>query len=138
MEKFALLHQYSDTGLFILRATIALIFLVHGLWKVKHGWQVAKNSGMAGSGWFFTLLGWIETLAALALLVGIFTQATAALLGLIMIGAIYFKAVTWKIPFTAHDKTGWELDLMILAACILLIFEGAGRIALDKTIFALY
>lgn len=138
MEKFALLHQYKDMGLFILRAAVALIFLVHGFWKIKNGPQVAKNSDMVESGWFFTLLGWIEALAALALLSGIFTQASAAMLGLIMIGAIYFKVVTWKIPFTAHNKTGWELDFMILAACILLIFEGAGRIALDKTIFALY
>ena len=138
MEKFAILHQYTDIGIFVLRATVALIFLVHGFWKIKNSPSVAKSSGMPESDWFFMLLGWIEALAALALLSGIFTQAAAALLGLIMIGAIYFKVVTWKIPFTAHDKTGWEFDLIILAACIFIVFAGAGRIALDKTIFALY
>lgn len=138
MEKFALLHQYSDTGLFLLRAVIALIFLVHGIWKIFNGRQMAENADMQGSGWFFVILGVIECAGALVLLAGLFTQAAAALLGLIMIGAIYFKIVNWKVHFTAHDKTGWEFDLLILAACTYIVFEGAGRIALDRTLFSLY
>ncbi len=138
MENLAILHQHTDIALFILRAAIALIFLVHGLWKIQNGKQAAEGSGMPGSGWFFTFLGWLEFLGALALLAGIITQPTAAVLGLVMIGAIYFKIWKWQMPFTAHDKTGWEFDLIILAACIMVVIAGAGKIALDNTVFGLY
>lgn len=138
MEQFAVLHNYIDIGLFALRIAIALIFLVHGIWKIQHGKKVAESSGMGSSGWFFVFLGWLEFFGSLALLAGIITQAAAAILGLIMVGAIYFKVWKWQIPFTAHDKTGWEFDLMILAGCIMIFIAGAGKIALDKTVFGLF
>ncbi len=138
MENFALLHSYTDIGLLILRCGIALIFFVHGLWKIQNGNTMAKNMGKSESGWMFTLLGWVEFAAAAALVMGLFTQIAAIILSLIMAGAIYLKIEEWKVPFTSHDKTGWEFDLMILAGCLLVIFEGAGKIALDKTFFALY
>ncbi|MCX6733377.1 MAG: DoxX family protein [Candidatus Peregrinibacteria bacterium] len=138
MEQLAQLHQYGDIALFVLRVAVASVFVVHGMWKIENGKQMASNLGMSGSGWFFVALGVAEFFGSLALLSGFLTQIAAIGLGVIMLGAIYFKGFKWGVKFTAHDKTGWEFDLVILAACIAILILGAGKIALDNTIFGLY
>lgn len=138
MEAFASLHQYRDIAFFILRASVAVVFIVHGVWKIQNGKQMAQSMGKPSTSGFFLFLGIAESLGALGLVAGLFTQLAAAGLGLIMLGAIYMKTSQWKVPFTAHDKTGWELDLVILASCIIIFFMGAGKIALDRTIFGLF
>jgi uncharacterized membrane protein YphA (DoxX/SURF4 family) len=138
MEQFALLHQYRDIALFLLRAAVTVVFVVHGVWKIQNRKQMAANLGKESAAGFFLFLGITEGLGALGILAGLFTQLAAAGLGFIMLGAIYMKTVEWKVPFTAHDKTGWELDLVILAACILLFLMGGGKIALDRTLFGIF
>lgn len=138
MGIFAQLHAYTDIGIFSLRLAIAMIFLVHGIWKMRHGSQVAHALNMEKSGWFFTSLGYAECAGAIALLAGLLTQPAAFGLGLILLGAMYFKIEKWRIPFSAHDKTGWEFDLMLLAACIYIFAAGGGKIALDRIFFSLF
>ncbi len=138
MEQLAQFHQFGDIALFILRVGIAAVFMVHGIWKIENGKQMAASMEMPGSGWFFTGLGVAEFFGSLGLLSGFLTQIAAAGLATIMIGAIYLKAFKWNVKFTAHDKTGWELDLVILAACVAIFILGAGKIALDNIIFGLY
>lgn len=132
MQLLATLHNYSDIGLFILRATLAMPFLVHGFWKMQHGRDVATAVGAPKKAWFFILLGYAEFFGSLALLAGFLTQIAAAGLAIIMLGAIYFKTTKWHVPFTAHDKTGWEFDLILLGAALYLITSGAGAIGIDQ------
>lgn len=138
MEQLAQLHQFSDIALFVLRVGIAAVFMVHGMWKIENGKQMATSMGMLGGGWFFTGLGVAEFFGSLALLSGFLTQIAAVGLAIIMIGAIYLKSCKWNVKFTAHDKTGWEFDLVILTVCIAIFILGAGKIALDNTIFGLF
>jgi uncharacterized membrane protein YphA (DoxX/SURF4 family) len=100
----------DDLGVLALRLAIAGIFLVHG---------PPKLSGTMGT--FMTFIGTAETLGGIAILLGVLVPWAALGLGIIMIGAIYKKAIQWNVPFTAMDKTGWEFDVLILAACIALI-----------------
>ena len=53
------------------------------------------------------------------------------LIGLVMLGALKLKIFKWKAPFSAHDKMGWEFDLILLAAAAALLFLGAGNYSLD-------
>lgn len=76
------------------------------------------------------LLGFVEAVGALSVLFGVYTQAGALLLGLVMIGAIYFKMSKWKVPFSAMDKMGWEFDLILLAASIAILFGAIGTYVL--------
>ena len=66
-------------------------------------------------------LGAVELLSSVGLILGIYTQLSALLLGIIMIGAIYFKTMKWRVPFAAVDKTGWEFDFTLLAANIAIL-----------------
>ena len=138
MEQLAQFHQYGDIGLFILRIAVATIFIVHGMWKIENGKQMASGLGIPKAGLFFTALGAAEFFGSLALLSGFLTQIAAAGLGIIMLGAIYLKIFKWNVKFTAHDKTGWEFDLIILGTCIAIFLLGAGKIALDNTIFGIF
>lgn len=115
-------------GLYILRLAIAAIFIYHGLPKLMKAGMMSSAMGMApGMVW---LLGLVETLSSLALILGVWLQPAAALLGLIMVGAIYFKAAKWKTGFSAMDKTGWEFDFILLAANIAILLTGGGNVSL--------
>lgn len=138
MEFLASLHQYNDIALFILRAGIAMVFLVHGKWKMEQGNEMAECVHLPKKGWFFTGLGYAEFLGSLALISGFLTQIAAAGLAIILIGAIYFKIQKWKISFTSHSKIGWEFDLVLLTGCLAIYFLGAGKLALDAIIFRLF
>ncbi len=81
------------------------------------------------------LLSVCEPLGAIAMFSGFLVQPAALGLSLIMLGAIYLKITKWKTPFKAENTTGWEFDLLILAASITLIILGGGAWSLDNLIF---
>lgn len=116
---------YSAIGLLCLRVVIGAIFLYHG----------PKKLGNMAS--FMGFIGMCETLGGLAVLFGFLTQLAALGLGIIMIGATYKKINEWHVPFYATDKTGWELDVMILGGCIVLLTMGAGIYSVDQMVLGL-
>ncbi len=122
------LLQYNDVGLFLLRLAIAVIFFYHGWPKLSKAKALSAMMGMPAGAVF--VLGAVETLSALGMALGIYTQLSALLLGLVMIGAIYFKTVKWRVPFFAMDKTGWEFDFILLAANLAILLGGGGSILL--------
>lgn len=122
---------FAPWGLLILRVAVGLIFL-------PHGWEKLKNSkGMAqGLGWSTAtavFLGFVETAGAILLILGLLTQLAAILLGLVMVGAIYYKISKWHKKFTGDG--GWELDLALLGANVALLLSGGGAWALDRVVF---
>ncbi|MEX2013850.1 MAG: DoxX family protein [Parcubacteria group bacterium] len=122
------LLQYGDVGLLLLRIAIAIIFLYHGLPKLSKSKEMSQMMGMP-AGMIF-MLGIVETLAALGIALGIYTQLSALVLGVVMVGAIGIKMMKWGIPFSAMDKTGWEFDLALLFASIAILTTGGGAIGL--------
>jgi len=123
-----LLLSLNDIGIFVLRLAVGLIFAYHAFPKLKDAKGMAKMVGMPAAA--LTSLGLVEFLSAIALIIGLFTQVAAFALAIIMIGATVMKVTKWKVPFSAMDKTGWELDLLLLAATIAILTTGPGSIAL--------
>lgn len=126
---FTQLIEYNNVGLFLLRLAIGIIFFYHALPKLKNSKGMAQGIGMP-SGTIF-MLGAIELLSSIGIVLGIYTQLAALLLGIVMIGAIYFKMVKWHMPFAAMDKTGWEFDLILLAANIAILLGGGGIVGIQ-------
>ena len=136
MDFFILLHSFTDWGLLALRLVIGVIFLVHGLPKWKN-WQAKPSKDMPASMIkIMRILSIAEPLGGVAVIAGFLTQLATLGLMIIMLGAISSK-MKWHIPFSAHDNTGWEFDLLILTACFALYFTGAGMFGLDRMLFGL-
>lgn len=128
MQQLEPLLRYSDVGLLALRLALGAVFIVHGWPKIQKAKAMA--SGMGTSATFVTALGLVEVLAALGVILDVFVQLSALLLAVVMLGALKMKIFDWKIPFAAHDKTGWEFDLILLAAAIVILVTGGGNLGI--------
>lgn len=124
---FQQLFVSDNLGLFILRLAVATVFIYHSFPKLKNYKQMAGFPGGAGGA---LILGLVEFSSSIAMILGIYLQAAALLLALVMAGAIYMKLTKWHAPFSANDKTGWEFDLILLAANLAILFSGGGSIKL--------
>jgi uncharacterized membrane protein YphA (DoxX/SURF4 family) len=125
MTFFLTLHSFSDWGLLAIRLALCAIFWVHGRGKAGSKMPIMR------------VLSVCEPLGAAAVLFGMLTQLAALGFVAVMCGAIYSKIYKWNVPFKADDKTGWEFDLMILAASLMLVLAGAGAFSLDRMLLGL-
>ncbi len=116
------ISQYRDIAFLILRLVIAVIFIYHALPKLKNASGMSQMMGMPASMIF--MLGLVESVSSLGMIFGVYIQIAAFLLAMVMVGAIYFKIAKWHVPFGAMDKTGWEFDLILLAANIFILVNG--------------
>ena len=123
---FEQLMQYNDIGLFIIRLALASIFIYHALPKFKNAKGMAQGIGTSDN--MVIILGLVEFIASVGLILGFYVQLSALLLAIVMVGAIWLKTTKWKVPFAAMDKTGWEFDLILLSANIVILFGGGGSI----------
>lgn len=125
---FTQLLQYNDVGLLLLRIAIAVVFLYHGLPKLSKSKMMSQMMGIP-AGMIF-MLGIVESLASLGIAFGIYTQLSALLLAIVMMGAINMKMMKWGVPFAASDKTGWEFDFILLFASVAVLLGGGGSIGI--------
>ena len=122
------LLQYNDVGLILLRITIAVIFIYHGLPKLSKAKAMSAMMGMP-AGMIF-MLGMVEAVASLGLVFGVYTQLSALILAIVMVGATGMKIMKWGVPFAAMDKTGWEFDFILFFASLAILFSGGGSIGI--------
>lgn len=104
--------MYGD--LFLLRLAVGVIFIYHAIPKLKEPKSMA--SAMDCNFNQVLGLGIMEFIGGLSLIGGVGTGFSALVLAVIMMGAIYHKTRKWHVPFMAQNSTGWEFDLLILAA----------------------
>src|SRR5437867_2509115 len=135
MQSLASLHHLSDWALLVLRLGLGIVFLVHGRQKLAM-WKMQPSAQMpAGLLSLLRVLSIAEPLSGLAMIGGVLTQVAAAGQAVVMLGAIRLKAGKMHKSFTGDG--GWELDFIILAAALAVLFMGAGRFALDRVLLKL-
>jgi uncharacterized membrane protein YphA (DoxX/SURF4 family) len=76
---------------------------------------------------FTIFLGAAELAGAIALAAGFMAQWAAIGLILIMLGAIYMKAVKWKTGFWGEKSMGWHYDVLMIAMNLVIVTMGAGK-----------
>lgn len=119
------IKKNHDLGLLLLRLAVGVVFLAHG-------WS--KFGDMGSTIAFFAQLGLpaiiaysvavIELLGGLALIIGIYTDLSALLLAIIMVVAlVYVKMATFRVGLIG----GYEIDLVLLAATLAILFVGPGK-----------
>lgn len=136
MSYFASLLAYGPWGLVVLRAVAGTIFIVHGIPKL-----FGPSPGIAGftawlrsmyvplAGFFGLLVPLTEFFGGIALIVGFLVQPVALLLAIEMVVAGALKKMKMGKGFSGDG--GWEFDLILAAAMIILLTSGAGAFALD-------
>ena len=137
------LATYSDLGLLILRTGLASVLLAHGWLKVNPNGAVKGPAGFAIGlnkmgfpipgllAWMVVLL---ETLGAGLVVLGLGTRILAVLVSIqFLVIILYVRRRVMKASFMAQQQAaGWEFDFTILVMALVLVFTGAGRIALDR------
>lgn len=123
-----------EWGLFIARIVLGVVMFANGVQKFMMMDGVVQmftqNFGLPGFLAYVTAI--IEAVAGFTLLIGVFTELSAALLGLILLGAI----ITVKLPmvgfFGNGQMPGYEFDLALLALSSLLTLSGSRIFTLSK------
>lgn len=127
-------------GIAILRIVAGITFAAHGAQKL-FGWfgghglagvaQWMESIGLAPGYLMALLAGSAEFFGGVALIAGLLVRPAAAVLAVTMLVAI----------FTVHlangffmSNNGYEFALALLAISVALVFEGAGKLSLDRNI----
>ena|ERR1051326_1426656 len=115
----AFLYSFSGWGTVALRLAIGAVFIVHGWQKVQKPGTIASVWG--GSKALGLVHGLVEVIGGVALVFGFWIGRSTVVLSVIMLGAIFYKTVKWKVPFKSSNSTGWEFDLVVLAGLLTLL-----------------
>lgn len=124
----------GDIGLLILRLSLGIMMLMHGLSKLFGGlgWlkEMLSSMGMPSFFAYGVLIG--EVLAPLMLIFGFKTRLGAILMAFNMIVAVAM-AHSGDI-FTLSATGGWSIELPALYffGALTLVFTGPGKYSVDK------
>jgi len=123
----------EDIGKLVLRVTLAILILLHGIAKLQHGIDfissMVTNASMPAIFAYGVYIG--EVLAPILVLVGLFTRPAAWIIVINMIVAIVL--VHMAELFTLSDTGGWSLELqgMFLFGAVAVALLGPGRYSVD-------
>jgi putative oxidoreductase len=119
----------ADGAKLILRLTLGLLILFHGVSKILHG--VGPITGMVAGHGLPPAVGYLvyvgEVVAPLMLVFGIWTRLAALVVLINMVVAILLVHVSQF--FTLGNAGGWALELqaMYLMTALAIVLLGAGR-----------
>lgn len=121
--------ETSDAGRLLLRVTLGVLILLHGLFKVTNGAGgivgMVQKAGLPPAFGYAVYIG--EVLAPLLLIAGLWTRAAAAVIAVNMVVAI---ALAHQAQiFTRNEQGGWAIELqgMYLFTALAIALLGAGR-----------
>ncbi len=120
------LHDITHFGI---RAAIAVIFIVNASGKFNPGfaeWLV--SNGIPAEMQIPIALA--ELVSGTFLLVGVLSRISASLLSIIMLGAIFHV----KGASNLTGEGGYQIDLILLAACLAIIAIGPGRVSISHLV----
>jgi len=124
--KESCLHDVTHFGI---RAAIAVIFIVNASGKLNPGFvDWLTSNGIPAEMQIPIVLA--ELVGGAFLLVGVLTRISASLLSIIALGAIFYI----KKASNLTGEGGYQIDLILLAACLAIIAIGPGRISLSHLI----
>ena len=110
-----------------LRAAIGVIFIAHGMSKFNPGFAGFLTGPLGFPPEMQIPIALAELVPGILLIIGVLTRISASLLSIIMVGAIFYVK-------QASNLTGdgaYEFDLILLAACLVIIVAGPGRVSIS-------
>ncbi|MGM0865218.1 MAG: DoxX family protein [Bacillota bacterium] len=122
-----------ETGSFILRVVLGIIFFMHGLSKSQGG--IGNTIGWFDSiglpGFLAYVVGTVELAGGIALIIGLGTRIVSSLPVVIMLGAII--KVKLAASFLGNVQVaGYELDVILMAVALHLALKGSSLLSIDS------
>jgi putative oxidoreductase len=142
IERF--IHTDADTGAFIARLALAIVFIPHGSQKLLglfggEGFMATMarftSTGMPAALAFLVIMA--ESLGAIALLMGFIGRFMAFSIGLVMLGAIllvHLQNGFFMNWFGTHKGEGFEYHLLAIGLALVVMVKGSGKYSLDRWI----
>ena len=117
---------FSDGAFLGIRASIGVIFLLHGLSKLGNEMYIGWMSSLGISPEFAMIIAIGEIVPGILLIIGVLSRLSAGVLATIMVSAIFII----KDPAIITGDKGIELDLILLAGALVLVVAGPGRLSI--------
>lgn len=136
----SLFNTNAGYGIAILRILVGIIFMAHGSQKL---FGMFGGYGLEGTGQYMASLGLnpgylmallsgsAEFFGGLALFLGLLVRPAAVVL-IVMLAVAILSVHIHNGLFMANN--GYEFGLALLAGAFAVLFEGAGRVSLDRLI----
>ncbi|MFJ3485159.1 DoxX family protein [Pseudomonas sp. NPDC090202] len=136
----SIFNTNAGYGIAVLRILVGIIFMAHGSQKL---FGMFGGYGLEGTGQYMASLGLnpgylmallsgsAEFFGGLALFLGLLVRPAAVVLIVMLVVAILSVHIHNGL-FMANN--GYEFGLALLGAAIAVLFEGAGRLSLDRAI----
>lgn len=123
-----LLHDITHWGI---RASIGAIFIFHSLKKFDPGWgEWLPSVGLPAE--LQLPIALAEFLGGVFLIAGVLTRISGVIIAIILLGAIFH--IKGLDKFSGGQFTGWEFDLVMLAAVLAIIVVGPGRVSVAHAV----
>ena len=120
-------HGLHDAAQMGMRLAVGVIFIVHGFSKFGNPGFGGWISSMGIPAEMQIPIALAEFIPGILLLVGVLTRISASLISIVMLGAIFLV----KGASNLTGEHGYELDLILLASCLVVIVAGPGRASLS-------
>ncbi|KAF6242938.1 DoxX family protein [Nitrosopumilus sp. b1] len=122
-------NKLADIAFMGLRSAIGVIFIAHGMMKFNPGFAgFLGNMGLPAEMQIPIALA--EVVPGILLIIGVLSRISAGMLSIIMMGAIFHV----KGAKSLTGDGGFEIDLILLASCLVIIVAGPGRVSLANII----
>jgi putative oxidoreductase len=125
---------YNSLAILILRLSLGILILFHGVAKLMHGIgpieEMVAANGLPGFVAYGVYLG--EVVGPLLLIAGFYARVGAGLIAVNMVFAVALAHAGDLFSLTGHG--GWRLELqgMYLVTAIALVLTGPGRFSINQ------
>lgn len=124
----------DDLGKLVLRLTLGILILFHGIGKVLHGVDpiagMLQNNGLPSVFAYAVYVG--EVLGPILLIVGWYARVGAALIVLNMLVAVGLAHRQELFTLNQHGAWALELQGMFLFTALALVLTGPGRLSINR------
>lgn len=122
--------KLNDVVFMGLRSAIGVIFIAHGISKFGEGFVGFLTGPLGLPAEMQIPIALAELIPGILLIVGVLSRISASLISIIMLGAIFYV----KGAANLTGERAYELDLILLAASLVIIVMGPGRISLSHLV----
>lgn len=127
------MFNQPDLARLLLRISLGVLILFHGIHKMIHGISGVKAMVSAvGAPEFFAYGVYIgEVIAPIFIILGLYARVASAVVGINMLVAI-FLAYGFSFSLTKHGGLAMELPLLYLIMSLLIVLLGSGKYGVNS------